>query len=521
MREYRRRKRIENAESRKMELPRGMDGASNPQKIAILREWSSGLVVPPGHPNSGKPMTIPEFALDFLADCLETPENLLCIARKNGKSAIIAVYLLARLASPIRIDGYRAGVASVTKEKAEELYLQCVDIIEANGLTSISARKAPKRLIGVSGRVDFLSADRSSGHASGFDDAIIDEIGLLKERDRELVNGMRSSVSARNGRFIALSIMGDAPFTKEIIERSESPYTNVHLYRSEDDCALDDREQWLASNPGLGTIKSIEYMESEAARVVYTPADQSSFRAFDLNQPGSPSRELICTVSDWQACTKTEQPPRAGKVILGLDMGGSDSMTAVVAIWYETGRVECWGAFGGVPDPKARGVKDGVGDMYLQMIEEGSVRIYDQFRVTPTGAFIRDVLDDLEGERIEAIGADRYRSAEVLQLLDELPSKPPVIFRGTGAHAHADGSYDVRAFQRAVKARTIAPKPLKIWASAILESEIRQDGNGNPALDKRRANGRIDVLQAGVIAAGLADLAKNRKPTQLELKIAV
>ena len=60
------------------------------------------------------------------------------------------------------------------------------------------------------GTVDILSAEKSAGHGSGFDDAVIDEIGLFQERDRELVNGMRSSTSAKDGRFIALSIQGTA-----------------------------------------------------------------------------------------------------------------------------------------------------------------------------------------------------------------------------------------------------------------------------------------------------------------------
>ena len=57
----------------------------------------------------------------------------------------------------------------------------------------------------------FLSADKNSGAASGFDDSCVDEGGLLGEKDRELINGMRSAISARNGRFIMISIVGRGP----------------------------------------------------------------------------------------------------------------------------------------------------------------------------------------------------------------------------------------------------------------------------------------------------------------------
>ena len=42
-----------------------------------------------------------------------------------------------------------------------------------------------------------------------------------------------------------------------------------------------------------------------------------------------------------------------------------------------------------------------------------------------------------------------------------------------------------------------------LLANAIAESAIRRDDAGNPALDKGRSRGRIDALQAGVIALGI------------------
>ena len=90
--------------------------------IGALAQWSrETLRVPPGHPLSGQPLVLPHYATAFLRDALSARESLLCLGRKNAKSAIVAVFLLARLVGPIRMDGYRAGVASVSKEKAGEL----------------------------------------------------------------------------------------------------------------------------------------------------------------------------------------------------------------------------------------------------------------------------------------------------------------------------------------------------------------------------------------------------------------
>ena len=58
---------------------------------------------------------------------------------------------------------------------------------------------APGRAESAWGTLEILSADKSAGHASGFDLVLLDEAGLLRERDRPLVDGLLSSVSARNG----------------------------------------------------------------------------------------------------------------------------------------------------------------------------------------------------------------------------------------------------------------------------------------------------------------------------------
>ena len=202
---------------------------------------------------------------DALAsDCREA---LLCVARKNAKSAIVAAYLLGRLApgSPLRADGYRAGVVSLNREKAAELWAQAEAIAHGkSGLEGLRFLKAPRAIVGPSGSVDILSADRSAGHASGFDDAICDELGLLAERHRELVAGLRSSVSARDGRFLALSIRGDAPFTGELLERRGDPgVAGTSLRRLPRAASLTIGPRGDAANPGLGSYQvPVGYMRA-------------------------------------------------------------------------------------------------------------------------------------------------------------------------------------------------------------------------------------------------------------------
>ena len=336
----------------------------------MLASWcSERLIVPPGHPLAGQPMHLPEYVRAFLADVLRptVKEGLLCTARKNSKTGGIAMFLLGLLAGPLRRPGLRVGTVSINREKAGELLGQCRAIAEASNLDGLDFLRtpAPGLIRGPAGSTaEFLSADKSAGHASGFDWSIVDELGLMPERDRQLLAGMRSATSARNGKLIALSIRGESPMLEEMLERRDLPTCAVHLYAPDvvegSDVDIHDRKVWAAGNPGLAAgIKAWEYMEAESQRVEVTPTDLSSFLALDLNLPQLPTREMIFAPADLTACVVQELPERAGPCYLGLDFGGATSGTAACAIWPENGRTELWFAFGDSPDVVARGRVDG------------------------------------------------------------------------------------------------------------------------------------------------------------------
>ena len=520
MREYRARKKAEAAPK-----PPRIRKPADPAQ-AFVRWCSRRLRVPPGHPRAGRPFTLPDYGRAFIADALTHRESLLCLGRKNAKSAVVAAYLLARLAGPLRFEGYRGGVASISREKAGELKTQMQDIARASGLLGeikFWRSPAPGRVTSATGAVDILSADRSAGHAAGFDDAVIDELGLFPANARGLVNGMRSSISARNGRFIALSVWGDSPFVPEIVDRRDDPALAVHLYAAAKDCALDDPDAWAAANPGIAAgIKSLEYMRDEARRVLATPADQADFRAYDLNLPGKPSREMICGAADWAACLvdEAELSPREGRCFVGFDLGGSSSMTALVAAW-ENGRLECFAAFPDSPvSMRERGMADGAGNLYQRAFEAGDLWTYAG-RVVPAGAFLKDCAERLRGSRVAVAGFDRYRKSEALQVLESSKVGWRWEGRGAGASTKADGSHDVRAFQRGVLRGdfSMSRESALILTSAINESVIDRDVRGNPGLEKRKSNARIDALSAAVIAAGLREKGKRRTTRPLRSAI--
>ena len=175
-------------------------------------------------------------------------------------------------------------------------------------------------------------------------------------------------------------------------------------------------------------------------------------------------------------------------------------MCAAAAYWPDTGRLDTWGAFGDTPDLKARGEADGVGERYQRMADRGELKTWPG-RVTPVADFLAWVADELDGEHVELSAADRYRQSEAEDALDGAEVDWPVEWRAMGSGK--DGSEDIRSFQRVVEGGELRPGESLLLTSAISESLLRYDGNGNPSLNKGRQRGRIDALSAAVLAVGL------------------
>ena len=142
-RERSRRYRVRQRELRAVEdsvvLPAVLDDPAS-----ALAGWSAErLVVPPGHPLVGEPMTLPDYGVSFIGDALAHRESLLCMARKNSKSGIVAVLCLGLLAGPLKRSGLRIGTVSVNREKAAELLRQMREIAEASKLEGLQFLKSP------------------------------------------------------------------------------------------------------------------------------------------------------------------------------------------------------------------------------------------------------------------------------------------------------------------------------------------------------------------------------------------
>ena len=95
---------------------------------AAVVQWAKEcLVVPPGHPLAGRPMVVPAYMRGVYEDLFDPAvrEILLCIARKNIKSAAVAVLLLAHLVGPVRRPASGLAWRASRKSRLGSLKSKC------------------------------------------------------------------------------------------------------------------------------------------------------------------------------------------------------------------------------------------------------------------------------------------------------------------------------------------------------------------------------------------------------------
>lgn len=511
---------------RQVHTPVQAKNAVGEEAAHIIAEWSESKLKVPTGPLAGQPLIAHPYMLDWTAAALsdDITEAGMSIARKNAKTGWIAVCDLAFLIGPLNRREWRGVVTSMTGKLALEMRSAIEKTAKASGLHGLEIHRSPTPGIayGLKGaQLDFLAADKASGHAIGGDIAIIDEGGLMDEGQRELWNSIDSATSGRDGKLWVLSIQGTGPMFAEMEARAKegADYLHWHRWAAPEDCRIDDVEAWHAANPGLEVgIKSMRFMETRCEKALAVPADQPTFRAQHLNQSITPGIENLVSLTDWLAAERRIQGmERKGPLVLGLDMGSSDAMTAAAPYWPESGRLEFYAAFPGVPNPVLRGQKDGVGGLYQQMVNRGDLWIDEGSQLVTVPQFLSRVFAEI-GQMPLWLVADKHRQSEVATALRDFGYTGDVIWRGGPNTQTDEGAHDVRAFQAGIK-RRIGVTDSTVALHALKRSSVKYRGVNKdvPVLGKTSFRSRIDVLQAAVLSVGLSSVLGYEDVQQLEL----
>ena len=478
---------------------------------AEVIRWLEKLKITEG-PLVGENFKVMPFQRDFVRGLLGPgiKEGALSVGRWNGKTTLTGALGAASFVGPLAVPRGQTTIIASSLGQAKIAFDHAKYFLEPLFETE------PRRYRLIDNSHTCLMQDRETGSilkAIGSDGkrahGLAPVMLILDEPPQWPVNDGARMYAA------CVTALGKQPTARMVVvgTRSDDPlhwysvmlrggpgvYAQLHAAAMGSD-DFSDKSMYDA-NPGF---KHMFHMQTEFKRLrekaKSDPRALSTFRALNLNRGTSDVEtfEAIVSKDNWDACEVSVPPPREGPVFVAFDLGGSASMTAAASYWPETGRFEVRGAFPADPNLKERGKNDGVGDRYLHMQERGELRTYPG-KVTPVGRFLEWVQEGLKGEQVELALADRYRQKEAEQAMAVAGIRWPMEWRAVGAGSH--GSADIRAFQSEVLDAHLRLAPSLLMSSAIAESKVGFK-NGNEHLGKNRESGRIDPLQAGVLAVG-------------------
>jgi phage terminase large subunit-like protein len=303
------------------------------------------LRVPEGS-SVGKPFRLMSFQKRFIEQIYDNPAGTsrayLSIARKNGKSALIAAIGLAHIVGPEARQNTQIISGARSRDQAALVFGLMVKMLRFSPELSALTRIVPssKQIVGLPMHVEYKAISAEAGTAHGLSPvlAILDEVGQIKGPHDSFVEAITTSQGAHEDPLL-IAISTQAATDNDLFSRwlddaakGLSPRVIVHLHSAPADCDLMDRDAWRAANPALGEFRSERDMEGLAEAAVRMPTDENSFRWLNLNQRIEAAAPFV-SPSVWKECAGPVVHEFEGlPVYAGLDLSQVSDLTAFVMV---------------------------------------------------------------------------------------------------------------------------------------------------------------------------------------------
>ena len=470
----------------------------------------------------GQPLKLDKFQKRFIIDVYDNPYGThsayLSIARKNGKTGLIAALLLAHLSGPEAVQNSQIVSGAQSKDQAAVVFELARKMVDLSPQLSKVVRVQPtgKRLVGLSKNVLYraLAAEGKTAHGLSPILAILDEVGQVVGPTDKFVSAITTAQGAyKNPLLIAISTQSptDADlFSTWIDAQKNAPDPRVvsHVYEAPKDCKLTDKKAWAAANPALGVFRSIADVEKQAKQAVQLPANEPEFRNLILNQRVEAVSAYIPR-SVWESNGDVPGNAEGKKVWIGLDLSSVNDLTALVMVDIDGGvHSHFWLPEYGIAEKSRKDkvpydlwAKQG----YLNLTPGKSVE-YEY-----VADFLRGVFDRYD---VSALAFDRYNMKHLTPWL-----------------VKADFSeQELEKFEEFGQGTAMMTPALRELESLLLNQKLRHGkhpilnmccanakvvgDSGARKFDKKTARGRIDGMVALAMAVGVIPVAAERDHTE-------
>jgi phage terminase large subunit-like protein len=467
---------------------------------------------------------------------------ILSIARKNGKTALIACIVLAHLVGPERVPNGEIYSAANDRDQAAIIFKFCKQIVELEPelRAKIDIVPSTKTMVARNTGSIYRAVSAEAGTKHGYMPSVVIYDELAQSKKRDLYDVLDTSFGAREEPlFIVISTQSNDPehILSKLIDDGLSgadPAIMCHLYAADDDCDLDDEAQWKKANPALGKWRNREDLVAAIRKAKRMPAEEPKVRNLFLNQRVSPTASLISR-AEWMACAGKCPFEEGEEVFLALDLSSVLDLTALV-MGSASDPCRIWPYFW---KPAEYLVEHSARDFgagsrrYEEWVAAGWMRTSPGRNIDPE-AIALFIAELSQNYRIRGLAYDRWRINDLLREFDRV-----------GLQAHEDGPKDQRvvgfkerksdglrlvpwgqgfrdmgpaidAVELAISERTLIHpnSPPLNWNMA--NAVATMDPAGNRKLDKEAARFRIDGAVALAMMMGLRSRDRTTKPIDIE-----
>lgn len=479
----------------------------------VIRFIETHCLAPEGA-HVGKPIKLAAFQKKFIRDIYDnksgTRRAYLSIARKNGKTALIAGMMLAHLVGPEAKLNSQIVSGARSREQASQVFNYAAKMVMLSETLSGLVRIVPsgKRLIGLPMNVEYraLSAEGKTAHGLSPILAILDEAGQVKGPQDDFFDAITTAQGAHESPLlvvISTQSATDADLFSlwlDDAEKSKDPRIVSHVYTSPDDCELLDKKAWKAANPALGLFRSLDDLAEQAKQASRMPSAENMFRNLCLNQRVSTVSPFISRAV-WESCGGAVLDFGGAPVWCGLDLSARADLTALVMICKIAGvwhvRPHFW-----TPE-------DGIYDRAKRDRAPYDVWARQGYLHTTPGATVdyefvaADIGAILSGLNVQSVAYDRWRIDLLKKELDTLGIELPLVPFGQG---FKDMSPAMDFLESELLNSRIAHGMQPVLSMCAGNAVVMKDQAGNRKLDKHKATGRIDGMVALAMAAGVVNL---------------
>jgi phage terminase large subunit-like protein len=465
----------------------------------------------PDGARAGHPIKLDAFQRRFITAIYDNPHGtrraLLSLARKNGKTTLIAGLLLAHLVGPEAKLNSQLVSGAMSRDQAALVFNLAAKMVQLSPTLTKIVRIVPsgKRLLGLPLNTEYkaLAADGKTAHGLSPVLAILDEIGQVRGPQSDFVDAITTSQGAHEAPLlIAISTQAASDADLFSIWLDDAKSSNdlrivCHLYEAPAGCDLMDATAWKAANPALGLFRSEDDMREQMLQARRMPSMENTARNLLLNQRVSIESPFV-SPDVWKSCGAA--PSRLdGAVYCGLDLSARTDLTALVMVALVDNR---WQVFPHFWTPEQglqeRARRDRAPyDLWARqgLLHTTPGATVDYEHVAQNMAAL---LSDLD---VRAIAYDRWRIDVLRKELEDIGAALPLLEWGQG---YKDMAPALDALEAELLNGRIAHGMHPVLTLCAANAVITKDPTGARKLDKSRATGRIDGMQALAMAIGVA-----------------